>query len=106
MYMTNKPAKIFYQAIKSALSNATNTLKVTDDLLEFKLLSVDEGHVLKRFNPGSRGSAKPYKKRLSHIKIVLRVARPAVTAQKKVELKQESKKKAVAARKPRVTKKK
>jgi large subunit ribosomal protein L22 len=85
-YTTKKPARIFYKAIHSAVANAKQTLKVNDDLLQFKTLSVDEGHVLKRYNPGSRGSAKPYKKRFSHIKIVLQVAPQSkkVTAPKEV----------------------
>ncbi len=72
-YIPNRAAKLYYKAIHSAMANARQTLKVSDDLLQFKLLSVDAGQVLKRFNPGSHGNAKPYKKRYSHIKIVLQV---------------------------------
>lgn len=70
-YIPKKPAKILYQAIRSAVSNAKATLKVSDNLLEFKTLAVDEGFKLKRYNPGARGNAKPFKRRYSHIKIVL-----------------------------------
>ncbi len=71
LYTPKKPAKILYKAVHSALSNAKQTLKVSEDLLQFKVLSIDEGQKLKRFNPGSRGTAKPYTKKFSHIKIVL-----------------------------------
>ena len=63
----------FYKAIKSAIDNAKYALKVSDDLLEFKLFTVEQGNALKRFRPGGRGTAKPYKKKYSHIKIVLTV---------------------------------
>jgi large subunit ribosomal protein L22 len=70
-YIQNKPAKIFYKAIKSAVTNAKNTLKVNEDLLKFKVLTIEEGQKLKRYRPGSRGTAKPFKRRMSHIKIIL-----------------------------------
>lgn len=82
-YTPKKPAKVFYKAIKSAISNAKAYLKVQEDLLQFRTLSVDEGQVLKRFNPGSRGSAMPFKRRFSHIKIVLTVKTPVQAPVKK-----------------------
>ncbi len=71
-YVNKKQANIFYKAIKSAINNAKNTLKVDPDLLQFKLLTVEEGQKLKRFKAGGRGTAKPIKRRLSHIKIILK----------------------------------
>jgi large subunit ribosomal protein L22 len=71
-YTQNKTAKILYKAIKSAITNAKNTLKVDGDLLEWKLLTIEQGQVLKRFKPGGRGTAKPIKKRFSHIKIIIK----------------------------------
>src|SRR3989344_6560688 len=71
MYTSNEQARVFYKVIKSAISNATNTLKLKDDMLEFKLFAVEEGNVLKRHKPGSRGMAKPIKRRMSHIKIII-----------------------------------
>lgn len=80
-YSPKKGAKIFYKAIKSAINNAKNNFKISDDLLKFKVLTVNEGQKLKRFKPGGRGTVKPFKKRFSHIKIVL-------TAEEKKEIKQ------------------
>lgn len=71
LYTPKKSAKVLYQAIKSAMTNAKNNLRVSDDLLKFKALAVDEGNKLKRFRPGGRGTAKPYERRFSHIKIIL-----------------------------------
>lgn len=72
-YSPKKGARVFYKAIKSAIDNAKYALKVEADLLEFKLFTVEQGNALKRFRPGGRGTAKPYKKKYSHIKIVLTV---------------------------------
>ncbi len=71
MYSTNKQSKLYYKALHSAIANATNTLKVSPDMLQFKLFTIEEGQKLKRYNAGSRGSAKPFLRRLSHIKIIL-----------------------------------
>jgi large subunit ribosomal protein L22 len=71
MYTPKKGARLFYAAIKSAINNAKNTLKTNEDLLKFKLLTVEEGQKLKRFKPGGRGTAKIILRRFSHIKIIL-----------------------------------
>jgi len=71
LYTPKKGARIFYKAIKSAINNAKTVLKVSDDLLKFKLLTVEEGRKLKRFQAGGRGTAKSIIKRYSHIKIIL-----------------------------------
>jgi len=70
-YTPKKPAKIFYKAIKSAVDNAKSTLKTNENLLKFKLLTVEEGRRLKRFQPGGRGTPKSIMKRYAHIKIIL-----------------------------------
>lgn len=70
-YTEKKTAKILYKAIQSAISNARSTLKVQDDMLKFKLLTIEEGYKLKRYKAGGRGRPKPYKRRFSHIKISL-----------------------------------
>lgn len=71
MYEATDASVILYKAIKSAISSARQILKVEDNLLNFKLLSVEQGQKLKRFRPGSRGNAKPINRRMSHVKIIL-----------------------------------
>lgn len=87
LYTPKKPAKILYKAVRSALFNAKQALKVNEDLLQFKVLSVDEGQKLKRYNPGSRGTTKPYAKKFSHIKIVMQLtsAKSGAQSQEKPE---------------------
>jgi len=70
-YTTKRAAQILRKAILSAMANAEQTMKVKRDLLEWKTLAVDMGFVMKRFRAGGRGTAKPFKKRQSHITIVL-----------------------------------
>ncbi len=70
-YGRQRANKVLYQAIKSAVSNAKGTLKVDENLLKFKLFTVEQGQVLRRYRPGSRGNVKPIKRKMSHIKIIL-----------------------------------
>jgi len=77
-YSPKKSARVFYKAVKSAIDNAKYTLKIDENLLKFKLFTVEQGNALKRFRPGGRGTAKPYKKRYAHIKIVLTTGKEIV----------------------------
>lgn len=59
--------------LKSALSNAKNNYKIdtgkTD--LYIKEIRVDEGPALRRYRPVWRGMAHPFKRKSSHITVVL-----------------------------------
>lgn len=68
---TNKmAAKPLAQAIKVALANA-RTLGLIEAEIYFKSLEVNEGLKMKRMRASAKGFASGYKKRMSHIKIVL-----------------------------------
>jgi large subunit ribosomal protein L22 len=86
-YTTKKSAKDLGKALLSAVSNAKNTLKVTEDMLQFKTVAIEEGQKLKRFKAGSKGSPKPIIRRYAHIKIVLGVKSAPVEAVKAIESK-------------------
>ncbi len=58
-------------ALQSAMSNAINNAKKKESDLRVKSIEVFEGPSLKRFHYSTRGRIHPYKKRSSHIKIVL-----------------------------------
>lgn len=58
------------KVIESALANARN-LNEDADKLEFKDIMILPGGAMKRFRAVSRGMAHAYKKRLSHINIIL-----------------------------------
>lgn len=59
------------KTLKSAIANATNNAKLPLESLRIKNIDVQEGPALKRFHPSTRGRVHPYKKRSSHIRVVL-----------------------------------
>ena len=70
-FIPRKAARMFDKTLKSAMANAENNLNLSaDDLFVLEAI-VDEGPALKRFRPCARGSAHPYKKRMSHLRITL-----------------------------------
>ena len=85
-YSPSKASKILHNAIQSAINNAVQTLKADENLLEFKVLCIEEGHKLKRFRSGSKGNVRPILKRFSHIRIILESVK-----ENKAENKSESK---------------
>ena len=80
------------KALKSAVANAANNNKMSADDLVIALLQVNEGPFLKRFHASTRGRIHGYKKRSSHITIVLKEAeKKSVKAVEEVETKEEAK---------------
>lgn len=59
------------KTLKSAIANAIGNFKIARDDLIIKSITVGEGGSFKRFHPVARGRTHPYKKRMSHIRIVL-----------------------------------
>ena len=70
-YIPRKAARMFSKTLQSAISNAENNSNLSSEDLFIKEAIVDEGPALKRFRPCARGSAHPYKKRMSHLRITL-----------------------------------
>lgn len=75
-YMPQHSARILKTAIQAAISSSVLALKTVPDMLKFRVLIIDQGHVLKRFRAGGRGTAKPIKRRMAHIKIILEIDQP------------------------------
>ncbi len=63
-------AKDLVKAMETVLANVRQA-GIDVDKVTFRKLEIDESMSSKRFRAGTRGRAKPYKKRMSHIKIVL-----------------------------------
>ncbi len=63
---------VLMKALKSAIANAVNNDKLSPDGLVIAKLEVNEGPFLKRFHASTRGRIHGYKKRTSHIRIVLK----------------------------------
>jgi large subunit ribosomal protein L22 len=66
-------ATVLENVFKSAIANAVNNSKKTMDVLKIKAIEVWDGPAIKRFHASTRGRVHPYKKRASHIKIILEV---------------------------------
>lgn len=64
-------ASVLNAVFKSAIANAISNGKKNKDSLVIKGIEVWDGPAIKRFHPSTRGRVHPYKKRSSHIKIIL-----------------------------------
>lgn len=83
------------QVLRSALANAKDR-KLDEELLVIKSVDVVDGPAFKRYHPSTRGRVHPYKKRTSHIRIVLeekevKNAKKEKTVEKVEEKKEEKK---------------
>ncbi len=58
------------KAIQTVLANAKHA-GMDVEKVGFKKFEINESTKMRRFRAGSRGRVKPYKRRMSHIKIVL-----------------------------------
>ncbi len=68
--VNKKGAGLLKQVIQSALANA-KAHRMDTAKLHFKSIEVSKGTVMKRFRAVSRGMAHTYKKKTSHIKVVV-----------------------------------
>ncbi len=59
------------KTLKSAIANAKNNAKLSEDNLLIKEINIQEGPAFKRYRPSTRGRVHPYKKRTSNITVVL-----------------------------------
>lgn len=67
-----KSARYIVKAVQSAVANAENNNDLVAENLVVHRALIEEGPAFKRFRPAARGSAHPYKKRTSHIRIVVK----------------------------------
>ncbi|OGM04776.1 hypothetical protein A2112_02470 [Candidatus Woesebacteria bacterium GWA1_42_12] len=79
------------KVIKSAIANATVKGEAEGDLV-FKEIQISEGPRLKRWRAGAHGRAKPFKKRMSHIRVVLTSVNRELSSKDKEANKVEEKK--------------
>lgn len=69
--LQKRPSKVLEKTLKSAVANAVHNGKLKEENLMIKSIDISEGSALKRYHPSTRGRVHPYKKRSSHIRIVL-----------------------------------
>lgn len=98
--MRKRAASAIAKTLESAVANAENNSKLERSSLLISEIEVNEGQAFKRFHPSTRGRIHPYKKKSSHIRVVLEEKKGEVvkaevekkTEVKKVETKKEAKK--------------
>jgi len=70
-YVQSPHARSVSKVVLSAASNAENNFDLDVDNMVIKRAYADDGPMLKRFRPRSRGRVSPILKRSSHITIIL-----------------------------------
>ncbi len=69
-FVGKKAAEPLIKTISSAIANAKQKGVEGKDLI-FKEIQINEGPRLKRFKAGARGRVKPFRRRMSHIRVIL-----------------------------------
>lgn len=69
--MSKRAAGPVKKAIESAVANAVNNFKAKKEALSIRDIIVTEGMKLKRYHFAARGRVRPYKRRASHIRVIL-----------------------------------
>lgn len=69
--LQKRAASPLKKTIESAIANAVNNFKAKKEDLMIKEMQILEGASYKRFHYAGRGRIRPYKRRTSHIKVVL-----------------------------------
>lgn len=72
-FSPQRAAKLLYEVVRSAQSNAENRGVEDVDALVVSKAWVDQGIAIKRWRPRSRGMANPFKRMRSHLCIELDV---------------------------------
>lgn len=70
-FLKKRGSSVLNKVLHSAIANASHNAKLKADNLFIKQIQVTDGVAYKRFHPSTRGRIHPYKKRTSHITIVL-----------------------------------
>ena len=70
-FMQKASSPILAKLVKSAMANAQHNNNVSPDSLMIKRIVVNEGVALKRWRPAAFGSAHQFKKRSTHVDLVL-----------------------------------
>lgn len=69
--MRKRASQAITKTLESAIANATNNAKLDRNNLRIADIEIAEGQAYKRYHPSTRGRIHPYKKRSSHIRVVL-----------------------------------
>ena len=83
---TNKRgATVLSKTLASAVANAVNNNNLTRENLRIARIEVTPAQALKRYHPSTRGRIHPYKRRGSHVTVVVEEKEQAVVVKKTTE---------------------
>ena len=71
VFLRNRAASAIAKVIKSAAANAENNYGLDREQLRVRDIMIDQGPSLRRYRAKARGRAGPYRKRSSHITVVV-----------------------------------
>lgn len=74
-----KRAEPIKKMVESAVANAKDLKNINPHSLSIQEIRVDEGPTFRYFKPGAMGRSNKYKRRISHMSVVLVSAQDAVT---------------------------
>ena len=69
--LKNRGGQPLEKTLKSAIANALANKNLKQEALRIKMIDVLEAPAYKRYHPSTRGRVHPYKRKGSHIKVVL-----------------------------------
>jgi large subunit ribosomal protein L22 len=70
-FLPTPAARTVAKVVKSAASNAENNYQMVPAQLKIVKAFADKGQNLRRYHANARGRASPYKRRFSHITIIV-----------------------------------
>jgi large subunit ribosomal protein L22 len=70
-FLPTPAARSVTKVVKSAAANAENNYQMSPAQLRIVRTFADEGQRLRRFRAGSRGRVNPFRRRFSHITVVV-----------------------------------
>lgn len=83
-YVQKRAAEPLRKVIRTAIANAKQANVDVEDL-SLKEIQINDGPKLKRWRAGARGRAKPYAKRMSHIRVILEAKEVKKRGTKKIK---------------------
>ena len=70
-FLPSPAARTVAKVVKSASANAENNFQMSPDQLRIVKTFADEGQTLSRFRAGARGRVNPFRRRYSHITVIV-----------------------------------
>jgi len=70
-FLPTPAARTVAKVVKSAAANAENNYQMVPTQLKIVKAFADKGQSLRRYHANARGRASPYKRRFSHITIIV-----------------------------------